>query len=256
MAEKKTVKKGEAKPAVARGAVGGSAVRAKAKPERTDASEHADTLRSATPASPRKSVKKTTAVRKTVAKKSTAAPAAAVTTVTPAAPIRKTISKRTTVRKAAASAAPAAGGAPKSGRRTKVGMVVSAKSLKTVIVDVERMRQHPLYRKALRVGTRYAAHTENGEVLAGDLVRIQESRPYSATKRWKVIEVLSRAGEAGAAAPRVADVESQLEQQEGVTELLSKPVESTSDGAGATSQAGEKSPTGDTEDSTDEADRA
>lgn len=193
-------------------------------------------------------VKKTTAAKKTAMKK-TVAPAAVVKTVAPVAPIRKTISKRTTVRKAAAGAAPAAGGAPKSGRRTKVGMVVSAKSLKTVIVDVERMRQHPLYRKALRVGTRYAAHTENGEVLAGDLVRIQESRPYSATKRWKVIEVLSRAGEAGAAAPRVADVESQLEQQEGVTELLSKPVEAKSDSADATSQAGEKSPSGDTEDS-------
>ena len=191
-------------------------------------------------------VKKTTAAKKAAMKK-TVAPAAVVKTVAPVAPIRKTISKRTTVRRAAAGAAPAAGGAPKSGRRTKVGMVVSAKSLKTVIVDVERMRQHPLYRKALRVGTRYAAHTENGEVLAGDLVRIQESRPYSATKRWKVIEVLSRAGEAGAAAPRVADVESQLEQQEGVTELLSKPVQAESDSADATSQAGEKSPEGDTE---------
>ena len=190
--------------------------------------------------------KKTTVAKKTAMKK-TVAPAAEVKTVAPVAPIRKTISKRTTVRKTAAGAAPAAGGAPKSGRRTKVGMVVSAKSLKTVIVDVERMRQHPLYRKALRVGTRYAAHTENGEVLAGDLVRIQESRPYSATKRWKVIEVLSRAGEAGAAAPRVADVESQLEQQEGVTELLSKPVQAESDSADATSQAGDESPEGDTE---------
>lgn len=188
--------------------------------------------------------KTTAATKKTTAAKKTVAPAAVVKTVAPVAPIRKTISKRTTVRKAA-PAAPAAGGAPKSGRRTKVGMVVSAKSLKTVIVDVERMRQHPLYRKALRVGTRYAAHTENGEVLAGDLVRIQESRPYSATKRWKVIEVLSRAGEAGAAAPRVADVESQLEQQEGVTELLHKPVVAESDSADATSQAGEQSPEGD-----------
>jgi len=199
-------------------------------------------------------VKKTTAAKKTAMKKTTTGglrpprtPQVETTPVAPVAPIRKTISKRTTVRKAAAGAAPAAGGAPKSGRRTKVGMVVSAKSLKTVIVDVERMRQHPLYRKALRVGTRYAAHTENGEVLAGDLVRIQESRPYSATKRWKVIEVLSRAGEAGAAAPRVADVESQLEQQEGVTELLSKPVQAESDSADATSQAGDESPEGDME---------
>ena len=174
-----------------------------------------------------------------------AAPAAATKTVAPAA-IRKTISKRTTVRRKAAPEAgeSARGTAPKTRRRTKVGMVVSAKSQKTVIVEVERMRQHPLYRKALRVGTRYAAHTENGEVLAGDLVRIQESRPYSATKRWRVLEVLSRAGEAGAAAPRVTDVEKQLEEQEGVTELLTvtKP-----ESAEETPQAGDVPPEGDTE---------
>jgi len=172
-----------------------------------------------------------------------AAPAAATKTVAPAA-IRKTISKRTTVRRKAAAPATTASPAPTTRRRTKVGMVVSAKSQKTVIVEVERMRQHPLYRKALRVGTRYAAHTENGEVLAGDLVRIQESRPYSATKRWRVLEVLSRAGEAGAAAPRVTDVEKQLEEQEGVTELLTvtKP-----ESAEETPQAGDVPPEGDTE---------
>jgi len=172
-----------------------------------------------------------------------AAPAAATKTVAPAA-IRKTISKRTTVRRKAAAPATTASTAPTTRRRTKVGMVVSAKSQKTVIVEVERMRQHPLYRKALRVGTRYAAHTENGEVLAGDLVRIQESRPYSATKRWRVLEVLSRAGEAGAAAPRVTDVEKQLEEQEGVTELLTvtKP-----ESAEETPQAGDVPPEGDTE---------
>ena len=189
--------------------------------------------------------KKMTAAKKTALKRA-AAPVEVAKTVAPVALIRRAISKRTTVRRATATAAPAAGGAPKSARRTKVGMVVSAKSLKTVIVEVERMRQHPLYRKALRIRTRYAAHTENGEVLAGDLVRIQESRPYSATKRWKVIEVLSRAGEAGAAAPRVADVESQLEQQEGVTELLSKPVVEMPASADASPQAGEESPAGDT----------
>ena len=152
-------------------------------------------------------------------------------TAAPAAPVKKTVaplktvSKRTTVRRKAAPAAGESerGTAPKTRRRTKVGMVVSAKMSKTVIVEVERMRQHPLYRKALRVGTRFAAHTEDGEVLAGDLVRIQESRPYSATKRWRVIEVISRAGEAGAAAPLVADIERQLETQEGVDEIFAKP---------------------------------
>lgn len=187
------------------------------------------------PATVRKStgVKQTAAAaaRKTAARSAasraakTTAPAA-VKTVVAKPVVKKTVSKRTTVRRARPTAEPAAaGGAPQTRRRTKVGMVVSAKSLQTVIVEVERLRQHPLYRKAVRVGRRYAAHTDTGDVLAGDLVRIQESRPYSATKRWRVIEVLSREGEAGAAAPRVADVEQALEVQEGVTDLLdtSKP---------------------------------
>jgi hypothetical protein len=72
----------------------------------------------------------------------------------------------------------------------------------------------------IRLRKRFAAHDENGEAKAGDLVRIQESRPFSATKRWRLVEVISRAGEAGAAAPRVADIEKALEEQEGVTDIL------------------------------------
>ena len=191
--------------------------------------------------------KRTTAA--TATKKTTAARAAAAPVAAAPAPVKrvalKGISKRTTVRKAPSAAAgeSAKGTAPKTHRRTQVGMVVSAKMAKTVIVEVERQRQHPLYRKALRVGKRFAAHTENGDVLAGDLVRIQESRPFSATKRWRVIEVISRAGEAGAAAPRVADVEQQLEETEGVTEIFAT---AKADSAEEALGAGEKSPEGDT----------
>lgn len=103
-------------------------------------------------------------------------------------------------------------------------MVVSAKTPKTVIVQVGRLRQHPLYKKVLRVRKRFAAHDERGDAREGDLVRIEEGRPYSATKRWRLAEVLSRAGEAGAAAPRVAEVEKALEEAEGVAEILAKPV--------------------------------
>ncbi len=92
-------------------------------------------------------------------------------------------------------------------RRTKVGRVVSAKMPKTVIVEVERLRKHPLYKKVIKVRTKFASHDATGEVKAGDLVRIQESRPFSATKRWQVIEVLSRIGEAYAAAPEAEDIE-------------------------------------------------
>jgi small subunit ribosomal protein S17 len=108
-------------------------------------------------------------------------------------------------------------------RKTKVGVVISAKQPKTVIVTVGRMRQHPLYKKVIRLRKGFHAHDEAGDVREGDLVRIQESRPYSATKRWKVVEVLSRSGEAGAAAPRVADISKQLEEAEGSSELLNKP---------------------------------
>jgi small subunit ribosomal protein S17 len=105
-------------------------------------------------------------------------------------------------------------------RKTKVGVVVSAKMAKTIIVEVGRFREHPLYKKMIRLRKRFAAHDEAGEAKAGDLVRIQESRPFSATKRWRLVEVISRAGEAGAAAPRVADISKALEEQEGVTDIL------------------------------------
>src|SRR6266545_1524530 len=108
-------------------------------------------------------------------------------------------------------------------RKTKVGVVVSAKQARTVIVTVERQREHPLYKKVVRVRKRFAAHDDAGDVREGDLVRIQESRPYSATKRWRVVEVISRLGEAGAAAPRVEEIEKALEQAEGASEFLTKP---------------------------------
>jgi len=104
-----------------------------------------------------------------------------------------------------------------------VGRVLSAKTPKTVIVEIERLRAHPLYKKVVRVRKKFPAHDAQGDVKAGDLVRIQESRPFSATKRWQVIEVISRAGEAMAAAPAASDVEHALEVLEGVTELLAKP---------------------------------
>jgi small subunit ribosomal protein S17 len=151
--------------------------------------------------------------------------------------VRKTAAEKPAVRRAPAKAreaavaarpstspAATAGAAPhRSRRKAKVGRVVSAKTPMTAIVEVERQRAHPLYKKVIRVRKRFPAHDANGDVKAGDIVRIQESRPFSATKRWQVIEVISRAGEAMAAAPEVADIERALEETEGVTELLAKP---------------------------------
>ncbi len=92
-----------------------------------------------------------------------------------------------------------------------------------MIVEITRLRKHPLYKKVVSVRKRFPAHDGDGVVKAGDIVRIQESRPFSATKRWQVVEVISRAGEAMAAAPEVSEIEKALEETAGVTEILSKP---------------------------------
>jgi len=153
------------------------------------------------------------------------APAAAAKAPAKAAVAARPVGKRTVARKRVAAAPVVAGEKEqftwrRLRRKTKVGVVVSAKMAKTIIVEVGRFREHPLYKKMIRLRKRFAAHDEAGEAKAGDLVRIQESRPFSATKRWRLVEVISRAGEAGAAAPRVADISKALEEQEGVTDIL------------------------------------
>ncbi|HEY8806564.1 MAG TPA: 30S ribosomal protein S17 [Candidatus Limnocylindria bacterium] len=168
--------------------------------------------------------KKPTVEKKTVAKKATAAKTTAAAAPKVAAPAAPAVKRARPLRRAPMAQGSAAD-APahswrRSRRRTRVGLVSSAKQAHTVTVVVERMREHPLYKKVIRLRKKYAAHDAAGDVKAGDLVRIQESRPFSATKHWQVVEVLSRAGEAGAAAPRVADVEKYLEQAEGVDVIL------------------------------------
>ena len=79
-------------------------------------------------------------------------------------------------------------------RRTqKVGTVVSDKMDKTVVVAVEDRFKHPLYGKVLRQTARLKAHDEQNECGTGDRVLIMETRPLSATKRWRVVQVLERA---------------------------------------------------------------
>lgn len=77
-------------------------------------------------------------------------------------------------------------------RRMEVGRVVSNKMEKTVVVSVERSKPHPLYRKVMRRSVKFMAHDELGSGM-GDTVRIIESRPLSARKRWRVVEILQRA---------------------------------------------------------------
>jgi small subunit ribosomal protein S17 len=77
-------------------------------------------------------------------------------------------------------------------RRTKVGRVVSDKMDKTVVVTVERLRRHPIYKRVVRLSSKFKAHDEENAARVGDTVRIEESRPLSREKRWRVVEVVAR----------------------------------------------------------------
>ena len=78
-------------------------------------------------------------------------------------------------------------------RKTREGLVVSDKMNKTVVVAVEDRVQHPLYKKTLRRTNKLKAHDEQNACGVGDRVRLMETRPLSASKRWRVVEVLEKA---------------------------------------------------------------
>lgn len=78
-------------------------------------------------------------------------------------------------------------------RKIREGSVVSDKMDKTIVVRVERTMKHPLYNKTVRRYAKYKAHDEKNECRVGDFVKIEETRPLSKTKRWRLTEVISRA---------------------------------------------------------------
>lgn len=75
-------------------------------------------------------------------------------------------------------------------RKTRLGRVVSNKMNKTVVVEVETRKPHPLYKKVMRRTTRFKAHDETNACNIGDTVKIVETRPLSKGKRWRVAEIL------------------------------------------------------------------
>ena len=87
----------------------------------------------------------------------------------------------------------AKGGAPAKNKRTLTGRVVSDKMDKTVTVLVERRVTHPLYGKIVMRSRKYKAHDEANECKAGDLVLIEETRPISKTKAWRVAKLVEKA---------------------------------------------------------------
>ena len=79
--------------------------------------------------------------------------------------------------------------------RELVGIVVSDKMDKTRVVEVEGMTVHRVFKKRVRTAIRYKVHDEKNEAKSGDRVKIRETRPMSRDKRWRLIEVLEKAGE-------------------------------------------------------------
>ena len=78
-------------------------------------------------------------------------------------------------------------------RKTKVGMVVSDKMDKTIVVAIEDRVQHPPYKKILKRTYKLKAHDENNECGVGDKVRVMETRPLSKDKRWRLVDIVEKA---------------------------------------------------------------
>ncbi len=87
---------------------------------------------------------------------------------------------------------------PNQKRQQKIGVVSNNRMQKTIVVTVDRKIMHPLYKKVMRRSGRFLVHDENGECQLGDTVKIEETRPLSRRKRWRVVEVVSKAIQVGA----------------------------------------------------------
>ncbi len=83
--------------------------------------------------------------------------------------------------------------ASRGARKVRQGLVVSDTMDKTVLVQVEQKKRHPVYGKIVRRRSKLAAHDETNDAHVGDTVRVMETRPLSKTKRWRVIEIVERA---------------------------------------------------------------
>ena len=82
---------------------------------------------------------------------------------------------------------------PRGRRKTRIGYVVSDKMQKTIVVELEDRMKHPLYGKIIRTTKKVKAHDENSVAGIGDRVSLMETRPLSATKRWRLVEILEKA---------------------------------------------------------------
>jgi len=81
----------------------------------------------------------------------------------------------------------------RNARKERIGVVVSNKMDKSIVVAIERKVKHPLYGKFVKATTKLKAHDEKNECNIGDVVRIMETRPLSKTKNWRLVEIIERA---------------------------------------------------------------
>ncbi|GAA1820257.1 30S ribosomal protein S17 [Nesterenkonia flava] len=84
-------------------------------------------------------------------------------------------------------------GTERNYRKNLRGVVVSDKMEKTIVVEVEDRKKHSLYGKVMKRHSKFKAHDENGEAGIGDIVQISETRPLSATKRWRLVRIIEKA---------------------------------------------------------------
>lgn len=85
---------------------------------------------------------------------------------------------------------------PRSRRKVRVGLVTSNKMTKTIVVRVDRLVRHPKYNRVVRHASSFKVHDERNSASVGDRVRIMETRPLSKDKRWRLVEILTRASSA------------------------------------------------------------
>jgi small subunit ribosomal protein S17 len=106
-----------------------------------------------------------------------------------------------------------------------IGIVVSVKMDKTAVVSIERRERHPLYRKIVRSTKKYKAHDPRNEAVLGDVVRIEETRPISKEKRWRIAETLVRGNVADVAPREIGVPEEAIASAQPVTTPAVEPAE-------------------------------
>jgi small subunit ribosomal protein S17 len=102
----------------------------------------------------------------------------------------------------------------KKHRQQKVGRVTSDKMQKTIVVTVESLKRDRIYKRTYKFTTKFKAHDEENSARIGDVVRIEETRPLSREKHWRLVEIIQRAVQVKPVAEVVAELEPELEDEE------------------------------------------